>query len=239
MLKGTLASQQMIVPAAPGFPANPVNFDGANDYLTREAGLTGAVDSKLLTWSAWTRRLTTGALQRIFNNSGFVFGMRWNFSDEFRIRAFGVFEFETSPITDNSWHHICGSVDTADVNKAHLFVDDVDDLTVNSHNDALVDLTTPDWTFGARDDGTEPVHMDAAIFLFWIDFYVDLSITANRRNVVTSNGKAVDPADAIAAWGDPIVAFHGATNDWHTNKGTGGGFTENGALTDGTGPVEV
>lgn len=31
---------------------------------------------------------------------------------------------------------------------------------------------------------------------------------------------------------DPLVFFSGATASWHTNQGSGGGFTENGALTD-------
>src|SRR3546814_7073174 len=42
-----------------------------------------------------------------------------------------------------------------------------------------------------------------------------------------------DLADGSTPTGSaPLVFLSGATASWHTNKGTGGGFTENGALTD-------
>src|SRR3546814_17811034 len=71
----------------------------------------------------------------------------------------------------------------------------------------------------------------------WLDpgTYIDLSVTANRRKFVGSGAAtSVDlGADGSTPTGTaPLVFLSGATADWHTNKGAGGGFTENGALTD-------
>jgi hypothetical protein len=60
----------------------------------------------------------------------------------------------------------------------------------------------------------------------------DLSVEANRRKFITACKSAV----LLGATGSkptgtaPILFQSGATEAWHTNKGTGGGFTENGAL---------
>ena len=40
------------------------------------------------------------------------------------------------------------------------------------------------------------------------------------------------PTCAMPTGKSPDICLTGPTEDWHTNKGTGGGFTENGALTD-------
>jgi hypothetical protein len=65
--------------------------------------------------------------------------------------------------------------------------------------------------------------------------FLDLSIEANRRKFISAAGK---PADDLGASGEgptgtnPTVFLSGDTVTWHTNKGSGGGFTEVGALTD-------
>ena len=71
-----------------------------------------------------------------------------------------------------------------------------------------------------------------ADLMMWPGTYLDFSVEANRRLFISAAGKPVDPAVAVAALGTPIVRFSGPTASWHTNKGSGGGFTENGALTD-------
>jgi len=66
--------------------------------------------------------------------------------------------------------------------------------------------------------------------------FVDLSIEANRRKFIDAIGKPVDlGVDGSTPTGTaPLIFLSGTTIDWHTNKGSGGGFTEVGALTTAT-----
>lgn len=69
----------------------------------------------------------------------------------------------------------------------------------------------------------------------WAEYgvYVDFSVEATRLKFRNAGGKPVNLGSdgSIPTGGSPIQYFSGATVDWHTNKGTGGGFTENGTLT--------
>ena len=73
----------------------------------------------------------------------------------------------------------------------------------------------------------------------WLRFggaVIDFSVEANRRQFISAEGKPANPAGWPAGG---QVQLHGALDDWHVNKGSGGGFTENGALLAGTGPVQL
>jgi hypothetical protein len=74
----------------------------------------------------------------------------------------------------------------------------------------------------------------------WLRFggaVIDFSVEANRRQFITAEGKPADPA----GWpSGGQVQMYGPVAEWHTNKGTGGGFTVTaGALGAGTGPVQL
>ena len=64
--------------------------------------------------------------------------------------------------------------------------------------------------------------------------YLDISVENNRRKFIDADGFPVDlGSDGSTPTGiAAIMFFSGATVSWHTNDGSGGGFTENGALTD-------
>ena len=93
-----------------------------------------------------------------------------------------------------------------------------------------------DWGVGGLPDGT--LKLDGSIAELWFapGVYIDLSVEENRRKFITD---ALRPAnlgsDGSTPTGSaPLIYLSGATSSWHTNKGTGGGFTENGDLTDST-----
>ena len=67
MLGWNLAFAAPSADGAPAYAANPVNFDGTNDYLTRGATLTGAADSKLMTISVWVRRTRSAVTEYLLN----------------------------------------------------------------------------------------------------------------------------------------------------------------------------
>jgi SPP1 family predicted phage head-tail adaptor len=226
--------------ATTGYVANPVNFDGTNDYLIRGAGLTGAADSKLWTGSVWLRRASVGTTERIFYSSGASCSVHFTSTNTISIMgensAGSVILILNSlvAITDTNWHHLMWSVDTSDVDKRHLRIDDVSSVSP-TYSNAAIDFTVANFAIGAQDGGAQKYTGDIADLQVWFGKYVDLALQANRELFITAAGDPVDPSIAAAsALGAPIVLMNGATSTWHTNDGTGGGFTLNGLLTDGT-----
>lgn len=228
--------------------ANAATFDGVNDYLTRGADLTGNADSKQLAFSIWLKRTGIGSTQRIYDNANAFGTITFQVGDTLDIlfeNAAGtrILDINTSAITDTAdWHNVLGSVDLADVNKRHLYVDDVSDLTVVTYTDGTMDFTRSDHSIAALPNGTAPY--DGCLSIIWINFgqYIDFSVVANRRNFITADGKVpsalANSMDGnIGGLGQPIMFFNSAFGDYQNNLGSGGGFTENGALTDCIGPA--
>jgi hypothetical protein len=234
-----------------GYRPQGVNFDATNDYLTRGAGLTGASDGKQYTLSMWGR-ITSDTLCRGLGSFTTVGGTTFRFLMQ-RISATEASQGTVQILAYNSagtlisnlqsstnamdpadgWVHILASANLANASAKHLYIDDVSDLFASTHTDDTIDWTVSDWAFGALGDGTTKWNGDVADVLFWTS-YIDLSSVTNRRLFIDGFGKPVDPEVSIATMGTPIIRFSGPTSDWHTNKGSGGGFTENGAITDST-----
>ena len=101
-----------------------------------------------------------------------------------------------------------------------------------------------DWTLanigvGADHTGTSKHNGDLADV--WLDdTYLDLSQASNRGKFRAGGGPINLGTDGSLPTGaSPIIFLSGSTAAWHTNKGTGGGFTMTGALTDGAVPLPV
>lgn len=215
-----------------------VNFDGTNDYLTRGADLTGNADSKLVTASFWFRYdggtfiwFSEGAGFRIFISGGAILITGENTSGSTILNMSCG-----SGLDDAQWHHCCFSIDMASQASSFVYVDDADVTgTPSTFSNAAIDFTRTEHAVGANNFGTLKFSGDLADF--WLDFgtYIDLSVEANRRLFVgASAASSVDlGSDGSTPTGSaPIVFLSGPTSTWHTNDGTGGGFTENGALAD-------
>ncbi len=221
---------------------NAVNFDGTNDYLEYNAPLTGAADSTKWSGSVWLR-LNSSLHQVLLDDddgTGFYIDLDSTFGFEIigndldngpevlRIRG---------PIIQNlsaGWHHIMWSLDLSDVNKRHIYVDGVDQLlSAPTYNTSgVIDFTRPATRVGRGAAN----RLNGDIADFWVDFgtYIDLSVEANRRKFISDTGMPMylGPNGSIPTGSPPDIFLSGDTADWHTNKGTGGGFTENGELTD-------
>jgi hypothetical protein len=113
---------------------------------------------------------------------------------------------------------------------AHLYLDDVDDLdTVVAPVDSIFWQGASDHTFAALGAGDSK--FKGCMSDFWFSSqYIDFSVEANRRKFFDGNGKTVyKGVDGSAPTGTaPEVFFSGDLATWHTNDGTGGGFTLNG-----------
>lgn len=224
------------------FRANAVRFDGSNDYLTRGAGLTGAVDNKQGLISFWFKFMGgDGVKQTLFNSTSDHIDISKDTDNKIYFlfkRADGDKSVEintTSAYTaDGNWHHLCASWDTSALTSS-IYVDDGDDLTQVNVFDRTIDWTDSDFAMGADTGAGNKIN--AEIAEFYLDeraSYFNIATEVNRRKFIDDSAKPVDlGSNGSTPTGDiPMVFFSGPTATWHTNNGGGGGFTENGALTD-------
>jgi hypothetical protein len=223
--------------AAAPYTINAVEFDGTNDYLS-QGGLTFPTGQKTASGSMWVRKNVTGDMFLVFNDS-YRFGVWLPGDGRFQLTASnsnptGILDCSSNDVAlnDTDWHHVLWSFDLANSSNIHMYVDDVDIGTVGCFVYTDDTYTMPGNVDINRDAGGG--HYDGDIADLWIDFgtYIDFSIASNRE-LFYNNGSPVDlGSDGSTPTGSaPEIFFSGATDSWHTNKGTVGGFSENGALT--------
>jgi hypothetical protein len=224
---------------------NPVNFDGTSDFLSL-TGSISAADSKLYTGSVWARRTGAFATPDVNIARGELGGQhRWavNFAstDQFIVNARDPADVSqltiraSTPVKDTSWHHFMWSVDMANAANRHMYRDGVEDILVVTYNDATLDFTVDTVGVGADAEGTGKFAGDLAQLYLNIGEFIDLSQLSNREKFLQGGGPVDLGSDGSLPTGNaPDVFLDGPTATWHTNLGTGGGFIENGALTDGT-----
>lgn len=229
------------------------DLDGANDYLTRGAALTGGTTTKLLTFSFWIKQRTATngrVLAGVSSIGGSTARSRISYGasgaslDIHGHNAAGtsILQVNVTPPALGVWSHVLGSVDLANSSNRHVYVNDaVQSPTWTTYTNDSMDFgaSAADWGVGAYPNGGSK--LDAELFDLWYapGVYIDFSVEANRRlfsRVVGSHYTAKD----LGATGDgptgaaPLVFFSGAFSNWHTNKGTGGGFTVHGTPEAGT-----
>ena len=226
------------------YEPNAVNFDGTANYLT-SATMTGVSDGTKGTLSYWLNLAAEDGFDLRIYASDVKFYTQRNSSDI--IEVVGNEPNNNSPnhlrLESNStytvssgWIHVLASWDIA-AGVGHLYINDVDDLNTGTDlydNSDNIDYDNGPFVVGARDGPFDQLNGDLADL--WIDYdtYIDFSVEANRRKFIDSGGNPVYLGDdgSIPTGSAPEIFLSGDTVDWHTNKGTGGGFTENGALTD-------
>ncbi|MCB9988798.1 MAG: hypothetical protein H6868_05600 [Rhodospirillales bacterium] len=222
---------------------NAVECDGVNDYLMRGADLTGNADSKKVSGSLWFRKNVTGQVGVLYIVEGGRFLIQTEVGNKVRVKgdisAGGTTVLSlasTTTITDTGWHHLLFSADLDVPGSAKMYIDDVDVSNVVTFDGASgnIDFTAAEHAVCSNASSADLFDGDVADL--WLDFgtYIDFSVAANRRKFIDADGNPVPLGkNGEGPTGtSPIVFLSGDTADWHTNKGTGGGFTENGALTD-------
>lgn len=224
------------------YAANAVDLNGSNTYLSRGADLSGISDGKELTVSLWFRldgadssRISFLAFDSvtwsIFRHEGNTIRASMATSGG----SGNLTLISSSTYTSSAtWHHLLIAADLAN-SVADIYVDDADDengaqtVTANSN----MDFTRGDFTIGSFVGGGNL--FNGCMADVWLDTtYIDITQESNRRLFIDADGKPVNlGSDGSGPTGSqPVVFCSGETASWHTNKGSGGGFTENGALTD-------
>jgi len=219
--------------------ANAVTFDGTNDYLMRGADLTGSADSKMFTSSFWFRRNGGDGTDRLIirnGDSGTGLRIYLNMSNELEVLdSSSVIEVTGSTaITDSNWHHVMMSFDMSNTSRHHIYLDGIaETLNVTTYNNSNIDFTLANHAIGAGTSGSGKFNGDLADVWHDMGTYIDLSDADERAKFRDSRGKPMHlGTDGSRPTGTaPEIFLSGATAGWETNDGTGGGFTENGALT--------
>lgn len=231
-----------------------VNFaDGATDYLARGGVLTGVADGKQATGSLWFRTSNAGmpsgtAMQELFvstrNADNFAaFGVGVGSGPDIRVTAdtggstSNALLMNTTALTpnDGNWHHVLFSFDMADTAKRHLYIDDVSDMSVTTYVDTVLNFVELDHYIGRGKGTAANSQFSGDLADLWMDFgtYIDLSIEANRRKFISAAGMPIylGPDGSIPTGDKPDIFLSGDDVLFASNRGTGGGFTENGAIT--------
>jgi hypothetical protein len=216
---------------------NAVKFDGSATAL--HTLMNGQLGGKELTFSAWFRRNSLGSNQNLYANG--AYGIIFYVSNSIGIKLASsstpdiILASTATQINDYNWHHLIISLDTSNASNRAIYIDGVLDAT--TWNAYIIDSLINDSlrkNIGARGTGSSRFFNGDMADVWMNDTYVDLSVAANRAQFIDASGWPVDlGTDGSKATGAvPDIYLTGATAAWHTNKGTGGGFTENGALTD-------
>jgi hypothetical protein len=248
-----LAGQGGFSGGGPSDPAeiavNAVDFDGTNDYLLRGGSYTGAADGNAGSIVFWAKMGGGDGVSRTFFNqeegdvNDTTLALIRNAANQ--IWLFGrnsagdnVLWVETdfTLVVADGWTCILASWDLSAALNVQIYKNDTPaSLAVTAKVEGLLEHTSLDnVSIGSNVNGGNKVNACLAQVYFNTAEFIDFSVEANRRKFISSGGNPVDlGADGSGPTGTaPICFLSGATASWHTNKGSGGGMTENGALTD-------
>ncbi|MEQ9258361.1 MAG: LamG-like jellyroll fold domain-containing protein [Roseovarius sp.] len=229
---------------------NAVTFDGSTNLLNTSAA--GYSDSDAFNLGFWVKPTTeaadfqvilnadTGAASRFtiaLDNGANNTNDLWTVYFESRNSSGAlVAEYESAELLPaNQWSHVLISVDASE-SVVQSYIDDSLDtyyIAVNPGN-GNINFNVSEYAVGEFAGTGDSLIASLADFYFDTGSYTNLSIETNRRKFIDDNG---DPVYLGSDGGNPTgsapdIFLSGDTVSWHTNKGTGGGFTENGALTD-------
>lgn len=174
------------VPAT--IPAQGVDFDGTYDYLSRATDLTGNVDSKTFTFSAWYYASNTS--EPIFYPSYNGKFQVQHSNTSLRIDGYDsaltlVFTATTAngTLPINTWHHILVSIDLTSTANRYLFINDrLMTTTWSAYTNSLIDFTDIAGMYIGASNAGSLNPMKGRLSNVFLDYtYRDLSIEANRR----------------------------------------------------------
>lgn len=224
------------------YELNAVKFDGANDYLTRGADLTGIADGTAGLFSAWVRLDDADAvLQTLLANllSTARFNVTRTAANKFRFFArtsvpATILDQATTATYQASakWIHLLASWDLT-ATTAYIYINDVADVTSTTKTNGTIDYVTatPNWSVGSETDGTNKFYGSLSE-VYFTNTFLDISNSTNRRKFIDASGLPVSlGSDGSTPTGTaPIVYLKGDSSAFGVNSGTGGNFTVNGAL---------
>jgi len=219
-------------------------FDGSTTYISRGADLTGASTSTGVLTIAFKIRMTgagylyqsTGDHVRvnILSTTQMQFLIK-NGADSL------VVNWAPTPLSpaldDGNYHTVLFSVSLPATEIGWIYVNDAIPQAYNASyttEDETMDIGAAEHTIGAAVGGASKYGGDVEMF-YMDEVYYDFSVESNRRKFFDAGGNsALDVAGSGTPSGgvQPLIYLAGTYDQWEGNKGTGGGFTVTGALTE-------
>ena len=226
------------------YVANAVDFDGTNDFMTRGADLTSAVDDQQGILSIWLRKdggdgsaivLIDNAVNSVEEFTGAGNPLETRLEDTAGIDMWSDGS-SVSITVDGNWRHFIMSWDMS-VPTCQLYIDDVDE-PVSTCDTGTPDGTTIDWFIAALNSGGSNKWNGCLAELYYHQtVHLDLDTTLNRRlfNDGTGGSAGGEPVSlgsdgSTPTSSQPIIYLNGGSSDFQTNQGSGGNFTVTGAL---------
>lgn len=216
------------------------SFDGTNDYLIKATDLIGNADSKLAIIATRIRfNGGDGVAQYLYAGSAAYPLFEKGTDNNLRLfarnaAAASILDIKSSSTitADGDYHNVIIAIDMAGT--CLVYVDGSDVTAITTQTNDTIDFTRTNHAIGASVAGASKANMDCNFFYFNMVETLDISVPANYEKFFDSQGNpALNPnGNGSEATGTPPIIYHaGDIDQWHVNKGTGGGFTETGALT--------
>ena len=230
-------------------PAEAVDYDSTNDYLSRSTYYNGYVNAltflkETFTFSCWFYNGESTGNAYVFSSgasSGNANLFYVNISTTaFQIRAYdgsGTFILNattTNTLPLNTFCNLIVSCDMTSTSNRYVYVNDqLMTMTWSNYVNSTIQFGTLIQRVNSLSNSVDPTA--CRISNVFLDFtYRDLSITANRRLFVTADLK---PAAGQAALNPIVYLAMSDPTTVGTNTGTGGNFTLNGTIArSGRGP---
>lgn len=225
------------------------DFNGSTQYLTRGENPTGIANGKQGTISVWFRLDgADGSLIYFLARAATEFVVRRNAANTIAIQGGSgggtrVHIATVATFTAGAtWYHLLASWDVATAGARHLYISDVSDNNVITFSDGSIPYEG-DYGIGGTTAGAN-LFNGCMAELFFHTSYIDLSVTANRRKFITSQGKPADMGkNGTRPFGGvkPLL-YHSvrrgesAAAVFALNRGSGGDFTGTDPTTSSTNP---
>lgn len=226
-----------ILPAASGaYAINAVDFDGSSTWLE----LTSSICSDTGTFAAWGWLYpdsVTGQF-RILNNA--VSGERFQLeivngklAVSGRNSAGTLVLYAETNISASDWTHFAVSVDLSSSSLRHFYRDGANaSPTWSTYSlSQTINFNTGKFAVGRLYNVASDYYDGSMGQICFTNSYVDLDSKISQ--IYSPNGfpKYQGPNGQSVTGSTPLLFLDGETGEWHTNKGSAGGLSENGTLT--------
>jgi methionine-rich copper-binding protein CopC len=235
--------------AAAGYTINAVEFDGTNDYIATESGISITGGDRLFMLvsfyipSGWPTSglgkvasfLTAAGTERIALTFIATNTLRITASDSAGTSLLSV-SFASNSFTAGVWNTLAISSDHRSGSlgwQAYKWTGGAWTALTASGTPTLVAGTIDTigkFRMGTNSSGgNNKFNVYFADFLFSMAAVLDLTVSGNRDKLLPTVDKGANGSTPLGA--QPPIFLSGATASWHTNKGSAGGMTLTGALT--------
>lgn len=231
------------------YRAKAVNFDGST-YLSKTSDFTGNANAKTMLFSLCFKRTKSATMELLSARNPLTGGniaiqvisggtMNMTLTDTSNSAV--VVASISGAFSGNSWVQLSGYIDVTNSSNRGMYLgDSAATVTWTNYSNTNIDFTQSNgYNFGADGGNSGKITGDIADVYFAFGQYLDLSVTNNRRKFVDVNGKPADLGDGgLNPTGVAPILYLSRRNDtassFATNKGTGGGMTITGTLTNST-----